>query len=83
MVHSLFTSLGPNFGGILHGAGGSSVATRPSGGSCHDGSAMQDASSDGGEPHNGRGEPHGRASMDVADKWACPIIEEPIPYDNS
>lgn len=33
------------------------------------------------EPHGDGGEPHGSMSMDEADAWACPIVEEPIPND--
>lgn len=81
MDDTLFTSIGPNFGGIRHGEGGISATTSLSGGSSQDGSAMQVASGDRGETHGGGGEPHDKASMDVADEWACPIIEEPIPDD--
>jgi len=29
-------------------------------------------------PHHGGGGPHGRASTEEEDYWACPIVEEPI-----
>jgi len=29
-------------------------------------------------PHGGGGGPHGRASTEEEDDWACPIVEESI-----
>ena len=87
MDEGFFTLHGKNLSGNQHGEGGSSAATRPSGGTGHDRSALQVASGRLGnahptdEPHGGSGEPHGSVSRDEADDWACPIVEEPIPND--